>query len=253
MALLKVFTSYSHQDARQMKKLQTHLAVLHNMGNDDESTTYSVEFWNDQQISAGQDWEPAIEQAMSDATVSILLISANFLNSNFILKKEVPTLLERRKNEDMKVVPILAKACAWEAEPWLRKMQIRPQDAKPVWRSGGRYADEELALIVMEIWGFLKQAFMQSEQDRRAAEQAIAAELDKSRGVLASLWQQSRAMNNDFAKATREAERQRQQMERWRILEDTQKKIFEIQRDVTANRAEIMDKAYKKWDEYIKA
>lgn len=49
-----------------------------------------------------------------------------------------------------------------------------------------------------------------------------------------------------------QADNQKQQMERWKILQDTQTKIFEIQQDVTANKAQTQDKAYKRWDEYIR-
>jgi len=41
-------------------------------------------------------------------------------------------------------------------------------------------------------------------------------------------------------------------MERWKIQQDQQTKIFETQQDVTQNKAQTQDKAYKKWDEYIK-
>ena len=63
---------------------------------------------------------------------------------------------------------------------------------------------------------------------------------------------------NDFQNAQTiatqiQADAQKQQMERWKILQDTQTKIFEIQQDVTANKAQTQDKAYKKWDEYIRA
>lgn len=45
---------------------------------------------------------------------------------------------------------------------------------------------------------------------------------------------------------------QKEQMERWKIQQDQQTKIFETQQDVTQNKAQTQDKAYKKWDEYIK-
>ena len=45
---------------------------------------------------------------------------------------------------------------------------------------------------------------------------------------------------------------QKQQMERWKIQQDIQTRIFEIQQDVTSNRAKAQDKAYKKWDEYVR-
>ncbi len=49
------------------------------------------------------------------------------------------------------------------------------------------------------------------------------------------------------------ADAQKQQMERWKILQDTQTKIFEIQQDVTVNKAKTQDKMYNKWDEYIRS
>ncbi|MGM9992346.1 MAG: hypothetical protein ACI376_05810 [Candidatus Bruticola sp.] len=50
-----------------------------------------------------------------------------------------------------------------------------------------------------------------------------------------------------------QADAQKQQMERWKILQDTQTKIFEIQQDVTVNRAKTQDKMFGKWDEYIRS
>ncbi|MGI5843366.1 MAG: hypothetical protein ACOX9B_08595 [Candidatus Xenobium sp.] len=49
------------------------------------------------------------------------------------------------------------------------------------------------------------------------------------------------------------ADAQKQQMERWKILQDTQTKIFEIQQDVTVNKAKTQDKMFNKWDEYIRS
>ncbi|HXE72242.1 MAG TPA: hypothetical protein VNO81_06240 [Candidatus Nitrosotenuis sp.] len=48
------------------------------------------------------------------------------------------------------------------------------------------------------------------------------------------------------------ADAQKQQMERWKILQDTQTKIFEIQQDVTVNKAKTQDKMFQKWDDYIR-
>ena len=49
-----------------------------------------------------------------------------------------------------------------------------------------------------------------------------------------------------------QADAQKQQMQRWKILQDTQTKIFEIQQDVTVNKAKTQDKLFDKWDEYIR-
>jgi hypothetical protein len=64
--------------------------------------------------------------------------------------------------------------------------------------------------------------------------------------------------NNDFKNAMtiftqRQADDQKAQMERWRILQETQTRIFEIQQDVMTNKLQIQSEAYKRWDEYIRA
>ncbi|GMU51613.1 MAG: hypothetical protein AMXMBFR33_07590 [Candidatus Xenobia bacterium] len=53
--------------------------------------------------------------------------------------------------------------------------------------------------------------------------------------------------------AQMQADAQKQQAERWKILRETQTKIFEIQQDVTVNQAKAQDKAFNKWSDYIKA
>lgn len=62
---------------------------------------------------------------------------------------------------------------------------------------------------------------------------------------------------NDFQNAQTiytqmQADAQKQEMSRWKILQDTQTKIFEIQQDVTVNKAKTQDKMFNKWDEYIR-
>jgi formylglycine-generating enzyme required for sulfatase activity len=105
------------------------------------------------------------------------LISVNFLNSQFILKKEVPKLLARRQDAGLIVFPVLAKACVWTEVPWLTKINVRPKDNKPVWRQGGIHADDELALIVQEVASLIKEAQRkqaQAEQAQLARAQAAA-------------------------------------------------------------------------------
>lgn len=75
--------------------------------------------------------------------------------------------------------------------------------------------------------------------------------------MLTNIFSLQQMTNTDFQNAQTittqmEAENQKQQMERWKILQDTQTKIFEIQQDVTTYKAQMQDKAYKKWDEYIR-
>lgn len=138
-----VFISYSHKDEAEKEALISHLGVLQGAG--------LIETWMDDRIETGSDWAADIDQAMGQAKVAILLVTANFLTSEFILSREVPRLLERRKSEGVVVFPVIAKPCAWRRVDWLAKMNVRPKNGTPVWREGGRYADEELAAIADEV------------------------------------------------------------------------------------------------------
>ena len=134
-----VFISYSHLDEEWRDRLVRHLAVSQKQG--------QLELWHDRLIGAGADWERQIQAAMNAASVAILLVSANSLTSDFILREEVSRLLERRASEGLRIFPIVIKPCDWGAVDWLRRMNLRPKDGKPL--SGG--SDHEIDLALAEI------------------------------------------------------------------------------------------------------
>jgi len=196
----KIFISYSHKDEREVAELVGHLSVLQNAAG-------LVEVWNDQRIGAGADWKKEIEQAMSEATVAILLISRNFLNSDFILNNEVPKLLKRREAEGLTVFPVLAKPCLWEEVPWLAAMNVRPKDNKAVWRAGGRYADDELTRITREVIQIVRatERKQAAAQSRLADEQELTARA-KAAAELAMSVQAERKEQQRLAAARAEQE-----------------------------------------------
>jgi len=145
-----VFISYSHKDEDWKDRLVSHLGVLQHEGLLDQ--------WDDRRIDAGEDWEKEIEEAMAKASVAILLVSRHFLTSNFILEKEVPCLMERRKKEGVHIFPIIAEPCAWRQVKWLSRMNLRPKDGKPL--SGGNeyQIDTDLTAIAEEVAAIIKHA-----------------------------------------------------------------------------------------------
>src|SRR5271157_301904 len=138
-----VFICYSRKDKWKKEKVVNHLSVLGKQG--------LLDVWDDQRIGAGQDWFAKIQEAMQRARVAILLISHNFLISNFILREELPKLLERREKEGMKIVPILLSYCDWQAVDWLAAMQMRPDPEVPLESLRGGKVNSELTKIVREV------------------------------------------------------------------------------------------------------
>lgn len=85
---ITVFVSYSHNDEAWKDKLVRHLRALEQAG-------VNMEIWHDRDIDTGEKWRCEIQAAMANAAVAVLLISADFLASDFCVKDEVPVLLER--------------------------------------------------------------------------------------------------------------------------------------------------------------
>jgi len=138
-----VFISYSHQDEVWKDKLAKHLSVLEREG--------LLDIWDDRKIGVGEEWLGDIEAAIDRATVALLLISVNFLNSRFILTTEIPRLLQRRHEAELAVIPVILHPCLWKEVKWLSRLQARPVDGKPLSSYKGHQREEELAKIALEV------------------------------------------------------------------------------------------------------
>jgi len=110
-----------------------------------------LDLWDDRRIGAGEDWKKEIEEAMAKANVAILLVSRHFLTSKFILEEEVPRLMERRKEEGVWVFPIIAEPCTWKRIKWLSRMNLRPEDGKPLSGGNEHQINSDLAVIAEEV------------------------------------------------------------------------------------------------------
>jgi hypothetical protein len=140
-----VFISYSHKDESWKDRIVTHLGVLAQEG--------ILNIWDDRRIGAGADWEKEIEDALKKASVAMLLVSADFLTSKFIMGEEVPKLLERREKEGLRIFSVIIKPCTWQQVKWLSRMNLRPKDGKPLMGGTEFHIETDLAAIAGEIAG----------------------------------------------------------------------------------------------------
>jgi hypothetical protein len=95
----EVFVSYSHRDAQWLERLRVHLAPL--------VRDLGFNVWDDTRIDPGMRWREEISQAVSSAKVAVLLISADFVASDFITKNELPPLLRAADERGAKILPII--------------------------------------------------------------------------------------------------------------------------------------------------
>lgn len=143
----KVFISYAHKDDKHRERVVEHLNVLEAEG--------LIERWDDRLIEAGEEWAEKIDNALMTCKVAVLLISPAFLGSKFVKNVEVPALVERHSQNGMRIVPVLIRDCPWEVVDWLKKLQMRPKDAKPLASSAAK-RDTQLKEIALEIAKFCK-------------------------------------------------------------------------------------------------
>ena len=120
---MKVFVSYSHKDEAILERLRTHLAMLRRDGR--------IEEWFDREILAGGEIDTEIAERLESSGLFLLLVSPDFLASDYCVEREMERALERHRSGDARVVPIIVEPCDWTSTP-LRDLKALPQNGKPI-------------------------------------------------------------------------------------------------------------------------
>jgi hypothetical protein len=121
---IAVFFSYSHKDEALRDKLATHLKLLERQG--------VIQQWHDRMITAGTEWQGEIDGNLEAAQIILLLISADFLASDYCYDLEMRRALERHDAGTARVIPIILRPVdnLWKAP--FGKLQALPTDGKAV-------------------------------------------------------------------------------------------------------------------------
>lgn len=122
-ATVKLFISYAHEDEKLREKLVKQLSMLKRQG--------AVEDWHDRDITAGREWAGQIDEHLERADIILLLISDDFLASDYCWNVEVKRAMERHTSGSARVIPIILRSCDWQFAPFGR-LQALPENAKPV-------------------------------------------------------------------------------------------------------------------------
>ena len=120
---LKLFYSYAHKDEHLRDELETHLKILHRQG--------LIETWYDRKIGPGDQWKEEIDTNLETADVILLLVSADFIASNYCYEVEMTRAMERHAGGKARVVPIIVRDVNWYKPP-LDRFQALPKNGQAI-------------------------------------------------------------------------------------------------------------------------
>ena len=121
---VRIFMSYSHRDEHHRVEIEKYLGIL--------ARTNSISIWNDRCIKPGAEWESTLEEELKAADVILLLISPDFIISEYCWNTEMARAIERHRAGKTRVLPILVrKVAAFELAPF-SVLQMIPRDGRAV-------------------------------------------------------------------------------------------------------------------------
>jgi hypothetical protein len=139
----RVFFSYSHSDTEYLDRMLIHLRPVERSG--------AINLWSDRKIRAGDRWREEIRRAVKEARVAVLLISADFLASEFIATNELPPLLAAAEVEGARIIPIIIKPSRFIRDNSLARFQALNDPKIPIIRMGEAEREELYAKLAEVI------------------------------------------------------------------------------------------------------
>ena len=144
-----IFVSYSHNDKAWMEKL---VNFLHGV-----DKKLALDVWVDTQIEAGDEWREKIHKGLASAKIAILVISNDFLISNFIEKVEIPAILRGNKERGLRIIPVIVRDCSWKKKKWIEERQALPGEGKILEEIPDHLQAREFRAIAEKIWNLYQE------------------------------------------------------------------------------------------------
>jgi TIR domain len=151
----KIFVSYSHKDKKLFDEFKTMLAPAIRKG--------VVDLWDDNRIAPGSKWKNEIKKALDSAKIAVLLVSPDFLASEFIAKDELPPLLNAAETEGVTIFWVYLSSCLYE-QTGIAKYQSAHDISKPL----DSLTKSRRLLIVSEVCHRLIKLAQNPKRARRA-------------------------------------------------------------------------------------
>jgi tetratricopeptide (TPR) repeat protein len=187
---IKLFYCYAREDKSLRDELEKHLAWL--------KRRYQLTNWHDREILPGEEWEQAIDTHLNTAHLILLLISPDFMASDYCYGKEMQRALARHKAGTCRVIPILLRPTFWEDAPF-SSLQLLPTDARPITRWSDR--DDAFQDVVTEINRTIKDLLISLKTKEKWLEEGNALyDLKRNEEALAA-YEQAIRLDPNYANA----------------------------------------------------
>lgn len=129
-----LFFSYAHEDEALRDELAKHLSIMRRQG--------IIADWSDRDITAGSEWANEIDDNLDSADIVLLLVSPDFIASDYCYDIEMKRALERHEAREAIVIPVILRPTRWQNAPF-SKLKALPKHGKPV----TRWKDQDEALL----------------------------------------------------------------------------------------------------------
>ena len=153
MPPLEIFFSYAHKDEILVTELEKQLSLLRNQG--------LISNWTDRKIMSGQNFVDAIDTHINTSAIILLLISSDFMASDYCYGIEMKRAMERHNHGDAVVIPIILRQTDWKQAPF-GQLQALPKDGKPVKSFGDQ--DEAFYEVAIGIRAVVESIDAQKQQ-----------------------------------------------------------------------------------------
>ena len=127
--MINIFISYSHKDEFFREELSKHLVMLRRQG--------IIHVWHDRRIGAGKDIHGEINENLEAADIVLLLVSPDFLASDYCYDREMARAMERHREGSARVIPVILRVCDWHNAP-LAHLNAVPRDGRAITKFSDR-------------------------------------------------------------------------------------------------------------------
>ena len=123
--MTQVFYAYATADARQRDQLEKQLKSLKQRG--------IVDGWFARAVGPGSGWRDEVSPKLEQSEIILLLVSRDFVSSDYAYSTELRAALERQRRGEARVIPVLLRPCNWKGLPYSTLAPL-PADGEPVSR-----------------------------------------------------------------------------------------------------------------------